>query len=787
MILRVLRQTVAALAVLVCPGMSATPPAVITADRCEGTAGETVTVSLDLHNEVSANGLQVLFEVPSGSGISVDGAQATGRASGFAANAGIRNGRASVMLYSTEGATIPADDGPVVVFSLHLGQQPLDVSLPLTVKLTDAGGTLLEGTGDPLMVVCRQAKAVYSSNSIDFGRVALRQAPRRTFTVSNVGTSPLVITELRFGSEDLSSPTELPLTVPAEGSAPVEVQFEPTERGSFSATVNLICNSPLTFNYITVTGAPYAVNELHVGNASGIADSVVTVPLTVNNMDPINGMTLEFDIPRSLQYVDSSFTLGNRASGHRAVVNVTGSRLRINMYSPTNAPIEGNDGEIGTFQVRLLGKGTVSLTPAKTVLSAFYRGKVLNVVSDVYGGTVTISYPTVSVTNRLSVGRTPVTDTARIALPVSNYGNAPLTIERVVTDNPLLECSTALPLTVNPWQEGIVELRIPSRYEGPVDGILQLYCNDPDRRLVNIPFSGERYAPDELLFLVPSVPRNAGTMTVNVEMDNYDPICGVQFDLELPPVLTPGDGFTPVGRAAGFSLTRRSVAPHTERYFIYSLTGDSITPGSGTVFELPFAIDSTATSGAYDVKVSGIRLSTPALTEKHSQLGTPIFQVLLTRALARSIALDCDTIHIDDKGSLYLTPIILPEDALPTVAWSSDDTYIATVDDDGKVTGRGHTGETYINAVTTDGSDLTARCMVSVKNTTGVSIVVADKVWLLTGRGTLTVCGADPQDVVTLTDAGGKILYRGTEKSFSSLPSGIYLITVGPRNFKVVL
>ncbi len=81
---------------------------------------------------------------------------------------------------------------------------------------------------------------------------------------------------------------------------------------------------------------------------------------------------------------------------------------------------------------------------------------------------------------------------------------------------------------------------------------------------------------------------------------------------------------------------------------------------------------------------------------------------------ATSIALDRETVQLVEGETATLTATVLPEDAANrTVAWSSSNESVATVDANGTVTAVA-AGTATITATTTDGSDLSASCAVTV-------------------------------------------------------------------------
>ena len=84
--------------------------------------------------------------------------------------------------------------------------------------------------------------------------------------------------------------------------------------------------------------------------------------------------------------------------------------------------------------------------------------------------------------------------------------------------------------------------------------------------------------------------------------------------------------------------------------------------------------------------------------------------------LVSSIKLNVTSAELNEGEALQLTATVLPEDASDkSVIWASSNPNVATVDDNGLVTAMG-VGTATVTAVTTDGSNLSASCAVTVKN-----------------------------------------------------------------------
>lgn len=700
----------------------------VTLTPAVGEPQQAVEVKVTLTNEEVLSGLQLLFEVPEGSGLTLTQAQALGRAAHFSAKAGIRDGRASVMLFQTNGSTIAKGSGEVARFTVQFSDRPVRASLPVTVKATNAAGQALSCPAANLQVTCHQAQAEYTTRTIDFGRVALRTQPVQYLSVQNVGTAPLVIRSAACSLPEFKV-LNLPLTIAPHESGTLEVQFQPTERGEQTAELDLVCNSPTTSNKIYLKAQPYAVNEIHIGNAQGTSDEIVTLQVSMNNMDPINGFTLEMEMPEALEYVDGSFALSNRSQGHELRVNMVGRRLKVNAFSLQNKTFTGHEGVLASFKVQLKGKGTIPLNPAKVALGAFYKGQVQNVVSASYGGNIEISYPTIGLNAQLDLGRTPITQTASIPLLINNYGSAPLVISKVLIDNPNLKLNTPLPLTIPSWGDKNLDLSISSLQEGKIEGLLQVYSNDPDQRMVNVTFAGERYSPNHLNFGRVSTPQNSKEIKVAVTLENNDAISGFQFDVHHPQGLTAKDEITWSERTKDFTMNHRTVGPHTERYFIYSLAGKSIPRGKGKVFELRFNVATPLSQGQHPMRISNIKLSTPQLEDKHSQLNDEVVQLIIAPnfRLIESLQLNTaeQTCRLDE--TVQLTAIIQPANATyKTLKWTSSDKRIANVDFQGHILPK-NIGKTTITATTTDGSNISASCTVIVLDPVGIETIVSDE------------------------------------------------------------
>lgn len=100
-------------------------------------------------------------------------------------------------------------------------------------------------------------------------------------------------------------------------------------------------------------------------------------------------------------------------------------------------------------------------------------------------------------------------------------------------------------------------------------------------------------------------------------------------------------------------------------------------------------------------------------------------EVEVNPILVESIKMNISTINLNIGGSISLKATVAPENATtPDVVWSSSDESIATVEN-GEVTAVG-VGKATITATTTDGTNLSATCAVTVKPILVTSLTLSD-------------------------------------------------------------
>ena len=606
--------------ILLCVSMAALARAgnVVTLPTMTGSPGDEVTLTVALDNDDAVSAVQVLVPVSDGFAVVPGSETVSSRGNGHSARVGIKDGMLNIMVWSNALTALQGSSGEVVSFRITLGNEPATIPLVASrVTLTDPDGNPLEATATDGSITVAAPKVQLATRELDFGHIPIRDIYHQSLAVTNVGNAPLTVTGIDPSAPEFTSATTFPLVIEAGATGYVDITYSPVERGAIEETLRLLSDNIAGTNTIRLTADPFAVNELHVQNASGIADSTVTIHLDVNNMDAISGFQFVFDLPEQLRYVDGSFKLSSRKADHQLTVTCYGQRLTAIAWSLGNQTFSGEVGEIASFDVVLSGRYGTELRASKAVLTATYKGQDMDVLSDHYGGWIDIASPQLNATEWVDMGAISVTEEAQTTINVYNGGGAPLRIDRVVFDTLGFSVAEAFPLVIEPWNSVDLHVTYSGLTEAEFHCIMQLYSNDPDHHLHNIHITGSRFAPNYLTFTADEVV-NGADLLVHVDLGNYDAVEGLQFDIHYPQWFTPTGEFTVTDRSTGFSVAQRTVGQGVVRCFVYSLSNGEITPGTGRILTLPFTVSPDVPYGDYTLTIDNIKAGTSALTDKYA-------------------------------------------------------------------------------------------------------------------------------------------------------------------------
>lgn len=624
------------LTLLLCVGLGARADNIVSVSTTDGNPGDEVTVSISLDNSDGVSSLQVTIPLDENLTV-VDGSGIPGsRCPGHEVTVGEKDGGLQVFVYSNTMAAISGNSGVVATFKLKLGPMPGSYTLqPSNTVLTNGEGTTVASRANGIVQTVIGPVADYSIVDVyDFGGVPIGEETRMGLNVINTGNANLVISGMTFSDVNLfSTDTQFPITLAPGESTPngLMIICKPKGRGSINQTVTIQCNSTATKNTLQLKAEPYVINTLTVEPARGVSDEEVTISLTMRNEDAVSGYQVEFEMPNSLQFVDGSFKLSTRKQDHTAAVSLDGSTLRILVYSPDDKPFTGNEGEIGSFKVKLNGRESTDLTPTKVVLSATINNVVENVLSAVHSGYVTIVCPYINGDAEMYYGDVPVTNDCAAWYEVRNTGEAPLTISQIVFDNENFSIENVynesnwewsdfeLPLVIPTGEKRYLIVKYNSIEEVPFNAVMQIHSNDPEMRLKEVRMTGRRYAPNYMNVTVNDVAVE-DPLKIVISVDNYDLITGAQFDVVYPSdVYQVYEGnYSVAAKGQNMTLVVNQIDEKTIRYIFYSLAGNGLEPGNDRLITILLKPKGgKAPEGEYHIQVQNIKLGTDDMDNKY--------------------------------------------------------------------------------------------------------------------------------------------------------------------------
>ena len=601
----------------------------VTLSSVSGTPQTEVEVVVSLDNTNAITALEMVL--PLGEHLSyVNGSAAlvAARSNGHQVSAAQVGQDLRIYIYSLSLNAIPGNTGELLTFRLLLGNEPADYALNPTVVLSNAQGTSIAGSVQTGTVTMQAPKLQIVNPQIDYGHIPIRATYTKNLQLKNVGNLPLTIENITT-TDSLFVSKQTILTIAAEQTTSVAIEYTPTERGPVSAEAIVTSNAINGEQVATIMADPFSVNELHVGSTSGIADSIVTIPLTMNNMEPIVAMQCAFKLPKQLEYVANSLAVNaTRSNGHQALSTLHGDTLFLAIFSMTNQPLHANDGEIATFQLRLNGSsGTYYLKPIDVVLSNI-TGE--NMVSATSQGSVRISAPAIDCYTNYDLNAIPISEQTNIIYNIRNSGNAPLIIDRITFLAEEYSVLEKFPITIANSQDTIITITYQPTEVGNFSSIMQIYTNAPASRLTEVALYGYVYEPNSLS--LSGRISNDNSYTLSVSLDNYNNIVAVQYDLHWRnDITTLQSAFKPSERMSSHSYSVTPLDEDSYRVLIYSMSNAIIAGHNGELHQLVFTpqgdvdycgdiitIDNIILSDVNSVdKASSSTMSYPAATSQY--------------------------------------------------------------------------------------------------------------------------------------------------------------------------
>ena len=644
--------------VICCLALAARAENVVSVSSASGHPQDEVTLDVSFANTDAAVAFQV--EIPLGSQLTyVAGSVAlnAARVTDHQVTAAVVDGTLKIFVFSLSLAPFVGNEGALLSFMLKLKNEPGDYTLDVSnAMLSGASGAALPLTAQNGTVTILSPKLSVTTPTLNYGHVPIWSEYTQTTRVSNVGNEPLTISSITFSDAVFSCPSFTETILQAGASASYVFKFAPMVKGTVNATATILSNSVSGNGTIALLADPFAVNEIHVGNTIGYCDSIVEVPVSMNNMEDVIGFQIEFNLNSALEFVD--FSLSDRKTDHVSTGVVSGTTLRLMAYSPSNSAFTGDDGVIGAVRFLLKGQyGNYYLNPTKAVL-ADVNG--VDVLSAKYQGWITIRSPRINSDDILDFGDTPVTETVTREYVVRNSGNASMRIDQVVFDQEGFSVAESFPITVNQNSNTTLHVSYSREQAGYFSAIMNIYCNDPVNGMKSVTLSGHRYEPNSLGLSADPISLGDGDVAVAISMSNYSNIVAMQADFYYPyqDYSVSSNDFQLTERFANHLLYAIPTNDSTYRVLVLSLQNSAVVGNAGDVLNVTLHPIGTPNGDGYTVSVANIVLSGVAGTnlftgeDVSTTFSLPVCQVVQLYAGTNWVSFNVETDLDDLKAAL---------------------------------------------------------------------------------------------------------------------------------------
>ena len=335
----------------------------ISTGNYELAANETGTIEISVSNDEQFSAFQFDFIIPEQFSL-VDGTVSlTTRENGHDFSWELLEGNVlRIIAFSVNEYSFAGSSGAVVQFDITADTKPGDYPLSLQDVIIASGGVDILDDIIQENITLRAPEITLSPETVNFGEIPLLQQTSQNITIQNTGNSPLTISSLSVSHADYTLNDLNGFVLAANSSVSRTVTFYTTVKGLKvgAVQINSDCPANPTSSINLITDA-YAVNELHLGSVKGRSGYTVTLPISINNMEPFTGFQCEIILPEQVMFVPGSEQLSSRATDHQILADTTDNKLIITAFSGSNSNFTGSDGEIASLTLFLVCNKTLLL------------------------------------------------------------------------------------------------------------------------------------------------------------------------------------------------------------------------------------------------------------------------------------------------------------------------------------------------------------------------------------------------------------------------------------------
>lgn len=596
-------------------------------------AEEIFTVNVSVANDSSFVAFQFDIAVPSGfSFISGSAILDPFRSNGHLLEAQLLQGSTlRILSYSQENLPYSGNSGTVLSFQLKAGTAPGTYALNLATPVIGDSASVNLITGSTNGTATVLAPNVYiAQSSLDFGRTPLEQTSGRSLTIYNTGNQPLNINNITFNSEYFTIPGTSSFVIPSNQNTAITIVFNSQIKGTYDRTMTIHSDDPDAAEVnVSLHAIAYAVNELHCGNMTGRSGNPASLTFSVNNMEPFTGFQFDLALPTVLSYTPGSVELTGRKTDHVISAEViTGNKLRVVCYSPSQEAFTGNSGSI--LETVFIIKGIGGSYPLNLLNVIITDSTGENTLSDTFNGTLQVAAGDIHSVSSIDFGSVSILDNGQNPLRIYNYGTDTLKIEQIQCSPSCFTSNDSGPVNILQSEFLDIDLQFHANSEGDYTGSVKIISNDPDEYHFFVNLQANAFVPNYII--IPSLAaKPQDTIKVPVKVENYEPFTGFQFDILLPAILSYIPESAVLSDRSSNQLVTAEIVPGNKlRVISYSITNAAFTGDTGTVLTLDLAVNAQNNEESIALQLSNAFLANSL--EENILWGTEVGSISIIHA-----------------------------------------------------------------------------------------------------------------------------------------------------------
>ena len=496
--------------------------------------------------------------------------------------------------------------GTVAVFRCVSKTAPDDYMLiPSNIIISDPNNVNLTFTSFSGKYTLLNPAINIVSSSINFGSIALGQINDQTIQITNNGNLPLSVLSFSSNSSEMKCTDSSAVIVQPLQTIYKTVRFAPVIKGNKSGAIILKSNDPNdSIKTVVLSGIGYAVNEIHIGTINGRSGQDGDLTISINNMEAFTAFEFTLALPGEMKYKFGSAVMLRKADHAVSVDTISGNKLRVIAYSPSNNYFSGNSGDILKLSFALLGQGGNYSIPVSDAIIG--DASNTNVISASYAGNLQIASPYLSISSsQINYGAVAVTDTGKGNIIFYNYGNDTLKINSITSNNGYYFVNETYPIIILQGDQRSITVKFHGTTAGSYAGRLTIYSNDAPRNPSYIDLSGSLFIPNTL-----SVTSEVGlvndTIAIPFTIENMEQFTAFQFDVTLPAqaeFIHNSIGLNQL-RANGHSVSYSILSSGAIRILAFSMNQNAFKGNSGEVVNLKVKL--TGSFGTYPINISNL-------------------------------------------------------------------------------------------------------------------------------------------------------------------------------------